>query len=119
MIKPRIPSGPPPKPLDEAELVRVHTWQRNMYRYYGVAMILIAAGWFAMTRYSDVPWIRPGLFAMVIALMAVGAFVQFRERCPRCGFQLGRQARLILPAKCKSCGVGFPRAGETDYAPRA
>lgn len=118
MIKPRIPSGPAPAPLDPQELARVHAWQRGMYVYYGLAMVLVAIGFYLVTRFQDLPWLRPALVLMIVALMVVGAFVQYRERCPRCGVLLGRQARLVLPARCKSCGVGFPRSDD-DHAPRA
>lgn len=119
MIKPRIPSGPPPKPLAAAELARVHAWQRQMYWYYGIAMCLIAGGFYLATRYGAEAWLRPALLVMLAGLVAAGAYVQFRERCPRCGTLLGRQSRFVLPAKCKSCGVAFPRTGEDDHAPRA
>lgn len=119
MIKPRIPSGPAPKPLDEAELGRVLGWQRRMYAFYGAAMVLIATGFWLMYRFGEQAWVRPTLLVMLLGLMAGGAWVQFRERCPRCGTLLGRQSRFILPNKCKSCGVGFPRADEADHAPRA
>jgi len=119
MIKPRLPAGPPPKPLDAPELARVLRWQRHMYAFYGVAMVMIAGGFYLMTVFAQAPWLRPLLLAMLLALILAGAWVQFRERCPRCGTLLGRQSRFILPNKCKSCGVGFPRADEADHAPRA
>lgn len=119
MIKPRIPAGPAPKPLDKAELGRVLGWQQRMYAFYGAAMILIAVGFYLMSQFGEQVWVRPALLAMLLGLMAAGAWVQFRERCPRCGTLLGRQSRFILPNKCKSCGVGFPRADEADHAPRA
>jgi hypothetical protein len=119
-MKPRLPSGPAPKPLDAAELARVHAWQRRMYLFYGVAMILIFAGFYVTTRFQEVTWVRPLLATMILVLMGVGALVQFRERCPRCDFPLGRQSRLVLAAKCKSCGVGFvsAAAGTPDVPSR-
>lgn len=119
MMKPRIPAGPPPKPLDETELVRVLAWQRRMYVFYGVAMAAIAGGFYTVLRFQETAWIRPALALMLVALMAAGAYVQFRERCPRCQSLLGRQSRFVLAAKCKSCGVGFPRRDGEDHAPRA
>ncbi len=118
MMKPRIPFGPEPKPLSSGELARVLGWQRRMYRFYGVAMILITTGFYLMVKFGDTGWVRPLLLVMLFGLMAGGAYVQFRERCPRCHTLLGRQSRFVLGPKCKSCGVGFPR--ETDsHAPRA
>jgi hypothetical protein len=119
MIKPRIPSGPPPKPLDGPELAKVLGWQRRMYWFYGIAMLLIFGGFLILTRVTEAAWVRPILALMLAGLMIGGAFVQFRERCPRCGTLLGRQSRFVLPGKCKSCGVPFPREGGGDHAPRA
>jgi hypothetical protein len=119
MLKPRIPSGPPPKPLDPAELAGVLGWQRQMYWFYGIAMALIAGGFLLLTTYPAASWVRSLLVAMVAGLMITGAWVQFRARCPRCQSLLGRQSRFVLAAKCKSCGVGFPRPGPEDHAPRA
>jgi hypothetical protein len=117
-MKSRNPSQPPPSPLSPDELGRVHQWQLRMIWFYGCAMICIAGGYYLMSRFADVPWLRPPLLIMLLALLIAGAVVQFRERCPRCGTLLGRQSRLILPNKCKSCGVGLRRAAEADHAPR-
>ena len=119
MIKPRIPSGPDPVPLTPAELARVLEWQRRMYWFYGSAMILITIGFYLMIRFGETGWVRPLLLFMLIGLMAAGAYVQFRERCPRCQTLLGRQSRFVFGAKCKSCGVAFPRDNEGGHAPRA
>ena len=120
MIKPRIPSGPPPKPLDRAELERVLGWQQRMYWFYGTAMVLLCAGAWLLSQYGEAAWVRPSLIVMILGLMIAGAYVQFRERCPRCSALLGRQSRFVLGAKCKSCGVAFPRdTAGAGHAPRA
>ena len=121
MIKPRIPTGPEPKPLSRTELARVLDWQNRMYWFYGIAMVLLCVGAWVLSQFGEARGVRPLLIAMIIGLMIVGAYVQFRERCPRCQTLLGRQSRFVLGAKCKSCGVAFPRdlAGAGDHAPRA
>jgi len=45
--------------------------------------------------------------------MVAGAYVQFRDHCPRCGINLGRQGGVLLPLTCKACGVVFPRRRHT------
>lgn len=78
-----------------------------MLRYYALATAaLIAAGALTVT-YSDSPWIRRSMLIGVVGLMLAGAFVQLRERCPRCAARIGAQTRLLLPGKCKKCGVIF------------
>ena len=78
-----------------------------MIRYYATATAtLVGAAALAFT-YSDVPWIRRSILAVALGLMVAGIFVQFRERCPRCAARVGAQTRLLLPGKCKKCGVIF------------
>ena len=79
-----------------------------MLRYYALATpALIAAGALRVTH-SDTPWVRRSMLTGVVGLMLAGAFVQFRERCPRCAARVGSQTtRLLLPGKCKKCGVLF------------
>jgi len=47
----------------------------------------------------------------------VGAAVQFSTRCPRCGFNLGFQSRLVVPERCERCGVPFHAAQPGDSPP--
>lgn len=45
----------------------------------------------------------------VIFLVAGGVWLQFSVRCPSCGVRLGRQSRLIVPERCRACGVSLRR----------
>ncbi len=45
--------------------------------------------------------------ALLGAACLLGALIQFSERCPRCGYNLGFQARLLLPGACERCGGQF------------
>lgn len=78
-----------------------------MIRYYVLATTAIIAAAALMFTYGDTPWMRRSMLAGVVGLMLAGAFVQFRERCPRCSARVGSQTRLLLPGNCKSCGVIF------------
>lgn len=108
-MKPHNPFGPKPAPLTDAECQSIWRWELAMTRYYAVAMILIGIGFVAVMRYQDVPGVRTVVLLGVGALAVIGAWVQFRERCPRCQVLLGRQSRLVLPLKCANCKVEFPR----------
>ncbi len=118
MIKSRLPSGAPPKPLNTAEVARVLGWQQRMYLYYGTAMGLITGGFVLFSYKGNEAWVRPFLLVLIAALVVVGGIVQFRERCPRCATLLGRQSRFVLPNKCKRCGVAFPRPDEQHQSER-
>lgn len=119
MIKPKLPSGAPPKPLNAAEVACVLGWQQRMYWFYGIAMALITGGFILFSYRGYEPWVRPFLLALIGVLVIVGGYVQFRERCPRCATLLGRQSRFVLPNKCKQCGVAFPRPDEQHQTERA
>jgi hypothetical protein len=48
-------------------------------------------------------------FVPVVALVVAGGWLQFSIRCPACGYRLGRQSRLVVPERCRSCGVALRR----------
>ena len=85
-----------------------------MIRYYAMAMTIIAAGVGAVHLYGEEPWARRLTITVVLALVLLATLLQFQEKCPRCGSRLGRQSRLILPDKCRDCGVEFPRPPRLD-----
>jgi hypothetical protein len=97
------------KPLNEAERAYVKAWQRRMYGYFGFAMLVILAMYAAAQKFGDSSTARMLILAGVVALVAAASFVQFSGRCPRCSTPLGRQARLVLPSRCRVCGVEFPK----------
>jgi hypothetical protein len=99
----------PPEPLNEEESAHVKRWQRLMYGYFFLAMLMILALYTAAQHYGDSPTARMLVLASVGILIVVATYVQFSGRCPRCKSYLGRQARLVLPERCRACGVQFPR----------
>ena len=94
-----------PAPLTATERKRLCRWQRRMLIFYGVAMVLLACAGALMLFFGELAWVRRGALALVIVLVIAATFVQFRERCPRCGHRLGSQGRLFLPEQCRGCGV--------------
>jgi hypothetical protein len=109
------PFGPKPKPLTPEECESIWRWELAMIRFYMLAMVLISLGFVAVWAYRDLAAVRIAVLLGVGALTVIGAWVQFRERCPRCSSLIGRQARLILPLKCKHCGVEFPRRKDRGH----
>jgi hypothetical protein len=102
-------SGPAQKPLELPELERMWRWERRMIWFNATAMLLMIAGIVAFRYLSENVLYRRGVLVMIATLVVVGAFVQFREVCPRCKSRLGRQSRFVLPDSCRHCGVDFPR----------
>jgi apolipoprotein N-acyltransferase len=103
------PDRSPPRPLDEAESALVRRWQHMMYGYFFLAMLVIAGLYWVANRFGDSPTARWLVLAGVVVLVAAASVVQFSGKCPRCNTRLGRQARLVLPGRCRVCGVEFPR----------
>jgi hypothetical protein len=104
--------GPVQPPLTQAELERVWRWERGMIWFNGTSMVLLIAGIIGFRYFSESALFRYGVLAMIPALTAIGAWVQFREACPRCKSLLGRQSRFVLPDACRTCGVKYPRPPE-------
>lgn len=80
-----------------------------MLGFYAFAMVAIMGAIWVASVLGHSREGRVLVIGVLVLLALVGAFVQFRERCPRCQSLLGRQSRLMLPGKCRHCGVEFPR----------
>jgi hypothetical protein len=80
-----------------------------MLFFYGIAIALLALAGALMLLFGELAWVRRAALILLLALIAAATFVQFRERCPRCGQRLGWHGRLFLPAQCPGCGVEFVR----------
>lgn len=114
MFKRPSPFGPQPEPLSRPECERIWAWERWMMGFYALAMVVVMLlAWFA-SIHGGTTGGRMLVVGVIVLLAIAGAYVQFREKCPRCGTRLGRQSRLVLPQKCRSCGVEFPRADAFD-----
>ena len=103
-----------PPPLTGEEVDRLRRWERRMIRSYTVVIMVIAAGIGLSLVYGEAGGMRY-LVLGAAALIALGiAVAQFRERCPRCGTRLGSQSLVLLPDRCGTCGVAFPRPPRLD-----
>ncbi len=102
-----------PAPLTRHERRRIWRWQRQMFAFYSLAMALLALAAALLFWFGELAVMRRATLLGVGVLFLAASFVQFRERCPRCGLRLGRHGRLLLPERCRGCGVAFelPPAG--------
>jgi hypothetical protein len=102
-----------PAPLTADEQRRIWRWQRRMFAFYGLAMALLALAAALLFSFGELAVMRRAALLGLGVVFLAASFVQFRERCPRCGLRLGRHGRLLLPERCRGCGVGFepPAAG--------
>lgn len=109
MIGRRGRPGPEQAPLTALECERIWRWERSMIAFYASAMLAISAAVLLLWWMGTEQWVRIAIVVGVGVLTLVGAWVQFRERCPRCRTLLGRQSRFMLPMRCRVCKVEFPR----------
>jgi len=92
-------------PLAPGEMQRLRRWERRLRR----AFLLVSLAYLGLVASAlvdgDGPMVRGGLALALLAAACLGAAaIQFSERCPRCGYNLGFQSRLDLPVACERCG---------------
>jgi len=95
-------------PLAPSELLRLDRWRR---RLRGAAVAVVAA-YVALAGLAFIGAdAAPGRSVVGLWLLGLlcllGAAVQFSERCPRCGFNLGCQSGWTLPDTCDRCGGAY------------
>lgn len=97
----------PATTLDRAQIDTLRRWEGRMVRVFAGIMtyMFFLAGLFAFREPGESAGIFLGL--LLIAAVVWAAKLQFSARCPACGYPLGLQTRLLLPASCECCGVSF------------
>ncbi|MFH1428758.1 MAG: hypothetical protein ABIH39_03335 [Candidatus Margulisiibacteriota bacterium] len=96
--------------LTKAQLAQLKKWQKNMIIYFiaflsGLGLLLLVGLTIGFSKSAETIL----TIAWVIFLLS-GVYIQFAEKCPRCGYRIGFQSRLILPPKCAKCGVSYKKA---------
>ena len=95
----------PAAPLAPGDLLRLRRWERRLRRVFWIIGSVYLALVGASLGGLEAP---PDRLALVLTLFGatclLGAMIQFSERCPRCGYNLGFQSRLLLPESCERCG---------------
>ena len=99
--------------LSSEQYRRIKRWEKKMVLFFTVAMIF---GVTAISVSSVLNWsvhANRALVAVFVLFLAIpGALLQFSEKCPRCEHRLGFQTRLVLPVRCKKCGVSYQKPDE-------
>ena len=110
----RSVEGMPPAPLTSEETRRLWRWERWMVRLSAMAIMMVAAALGTAHLYGDSPAIRAGVTGSAILVLLAVLVMHLRERCPRCDTRLASGLSLLLPDKCRRCGVAFPRPLNVD-----
>jgi hypothetical protein len=104
------------RPLDPGELQRLARWQIRMLVLY-VTSIIYLLFLLILSSSPNLPGDQPVAdlaYVLILPLVGIALYHQFSARCPRCGFALGLQTRLLVPAHCARCGIRLHRASELD-----
>ena len=93
--------------LSPNERERLRLWQRRLLTafivtYAGLLIVVAAELIFGFSERGALL-----VFSALLALALTAIVIQFSQKCPRCGYRLGRQTRLLLPDQCKKCGVSL------------
>lgn len=103
-----------PAPLTNAEVVALWHGERRAMRLYVAALSVMAAG-FGLIAFAGLETeARYLVLLAALALLAAALYVQLAIRCPRCSARLAIQSPLLLPDRCKSCGVSIARPPVLD-----
>jgi hypothetical protein len=97
--------GRPDAPLAPGELRRLRRWHHRVRRALGLVAFAYL-GLVATSLVGGEPSARRAGLALGLlgAVCLLATAIQFSESCPRCGYNLGFQSRLALPAACERCG---------------
>jgi hypothetical protein len=103
-------------PLDAGELQMLARWQTRMLILY-VACILYILFLLILASSPNLQSDQLNAklaYGLLLPLVGVVLYHQFSVRCPRCGFTLGLQRRLLVPDHCACCDVRLQPASELD-----
>ncbi len=91
--------------LTEKQFASLKQWQARMVSLFAAFWIYFLGVIVLSLRVDLLPIIKSMLYLLLLGLVGLGAAVQFSQKCPACGYRLGRQTRLLLPQACVKCGV--------------
>lgn len=106
-----IPSN---APLSRSELVELWRSERSIVRAWTMAATVVAVAVAAAFVFGDSAAARVTVLGLGLLLLLVIVVLQLRERCPRCNSHLALQSMLVLPDRCRRCGVAFTRPPPLD-----
>lgn len=108
------PRDKAPAPLTAAEVGVLWQTERKAMRLYAFAVTVLAAA-------LALPHVFPqgasiGYVVLIVALLLIvsALVMQLRVRCPRCQTRLATQSLLLMPERCKCCGVTIAHPAGLD-----
>lgn len=107
-------AGTGKEPLTGAEVRALWYAERRAMRLYAVAVTLLAAALGFVHLASGVVEVRYLVTLAALGLILAAFYLQFSIRCPRCKARLATQTLLLLPDRCKSCGVEIAHPPSLD-----
>lgn len=103
-----------PDPLTNVEVVALWHGERRAIRLYVAALSVMAAGFGFIVFAGLETQLRYLVLLAALALLGAAIYAQFAIRCPRCAAHLAIQSAVLLPDRCKSCGVPIARPPVLD-----
>ena len=103
-----------PAPLTNAEVVALWRGERRAMRLYVASLSVMAAGFGLIVFAGLEAEVRYLVLLAALALLGAALYLQFAIRCPRCTAHLATQSAVLLPDRCKSCGVAIARPPVLD-----
>ena len=94
-------------PLSEEELERLGRHARRTWGFFIAFWVFAVPAVLAIEFLGLSEGMVRSLIGTLGGAAIVGVFLQFSERCPRCNANLGWQARLGVPERCRRCGVAL------------
>jgi len=98
----------------EQDFLRLLRWQRRMIATFVATWTYLILVVVAYEVFDASPEAVRWALVPALGLVAAGGWLQFSARCPGCGRRIGRQSRLVVPDRCRACGVALrasPRSG--------
>lgn len=102
----------PHRPLERTDLLGLRRWQRWMLFIFVAMWFFLVAVFVAHLLLALPLWIVQLVILLDLGLVISGVALQFSARCPACGYRLGRQSRLLVPQRCRSCGIALRASTE-------
>jgi glucan phosphoethanolaminetransferase (alkaline phosphatase superfamily) len=97
----------PQAPLTADESDDLLRWEMNLITIYIIGFTALF-GWLVVSilpSLQNVNWLQPILLGVFFLAVVAALVFQFREKCPRCGFNIGLTSWPILPKTCMSCHI--------------
>jgi len=101
----------------EQDFLRLLRWQRRMIALFVGTWAYLLLVVVAYEVFDASPQAVRWALAPALGLVAAGGWLQLSARCPGCGRRIGLQSRMVVPDRCRACGIAL-RASPTPTETR-